>query len=559
MTRSEIVAILRFLQDTRQPAQESLGVTAPDPIWQMVTALLSRHYDGKDISISALANSAGVPYATALRAIGQMEAEGLIRRQKKKGNRKLVLIEPSDLLIERFLEYARHMKVQIGTLLGMGEERSDQFMLGTSHLVARIIPAPSRISGSLGLSAPLRLLLKDESSFLSLVRMKAEAEILLGCEISIEILDYYDLMRAVQDNAGRTVSDYDVISFDAPWLGRLAELNALRPLNRELRASKFNPFDFYASAWEGGQYKSQLYGIPFAPTAELLLYRSDLFVQHGLDAPRTVDEVLYAAQTINDPDRDLYGICWNAAQGQPLGQTFIQVMGAYGRPPINLRRAGESFVTSVIPEDVVPQVNSPEGVAAAEYLRALSRYSPPNIATMDWTSKIETFRLGRTGMSYEWSSRAAIFEWDALSPARGNTGYLPHPRGGEGSNISPIGGFFVGIPANISPERVDPVWRALSWLCSPEVCKHLILNASPVNVRYSVCADPEVQNANPVLRVVDTMSRLGQLQQWQRPNIPQITDFMTVLGEELHGAIFGNESVRTALSAAESRLIKLLK
>ena len=559
MTRSEIVAILRFLEETRRPAQQTLGINAPDPIWQMVTALLSRHYDGNSITISALAESALVPYATALRAISQMEAEGLVRRRRKKGNRKLVLIEPTDLLIERFLEYAKQVKVQIGTLFGMGDARSDQFMLGTSHLVARIIPAPARISRPLGLSAPLRLLLKDESSFLSLVRIMSEVEVLLGCELSVEMLDYYQLLETVLQNARREVSSYDVIAFDAPWLGQLAALRALRPLDRELRAAKFNVFDFYASAWEGGQYRGELLGIPFAPTAELLLYRRDLFERHGLEPPRTVEDVLVAAEALHQPQQNQYGISWNAARGQPLGQTFIQVMGAFGGPPINLRRAGENYVTTDIAEDILPQVNSAEGLAAAEYLQALAAWSPPGIATMDWNSKIAAFRNGQTAMSYEWSSRAAIFEWDSLSPARGKTGYLPHPRGGAGNNISPIGGYFIGIPANLAPERVEPVWRALMWLCSPEVCKHLILNASPVNVRYSVCADPEVQNANPVLRVVDAMSRLGQLQQWQRPSIPQITDFMTVLGEELHGAVFGRTNLRAALSRAESRLVNLLR
>ncbi|MCP4306457.1 MAG: regulator, partial [bacterium] len=66
MTNSEILAILRFLEDTRTPGLSILGIDARDPVWMMAIALLRRHYLNQRITISSLAQASGTAYTTAL-------------------------------------------------------------------------------------------------------------------------------------------------------------------------------------------------------------------------------------------------------------------------------------------------------------------------------------------------------------------------------------------------------------------------------------------------------------------------------------------------------------
>src|SRR5918996_99315 len=78
---------------------------------------------------------------------------------------------------------------------------------------------------------------------------------------------------------------------------------------------------------------------PIQPHPEILAYRKDLFEEAGLEAPETTDDVLAAAKKLHGSKDGLSGICWHAARGTPLGQTFIQVEGSFGQAPIDLPKA----------------------------------------------------------------------------------------------------------------------------------------------------------------------------------------------------------------------------
>lgn len=554
----EVVAVLRFLQKTRQPAQSALGMEVPDPFWNMTFALLSRHYSGGEITVSAVAVASGVPHATALRYITVLENNGLIARYCKPGNQKLVFVRPTPVLIGNFTSYCIELKSRLGEMLGTSDGSEADFTVGISHLSAKIIPAPGKIQQSLNLGhRRLRCLFKDDPTFLSLARLKSEVESLMECYLDIQLLGYDQLRQCILENAASELSGFDIVAVDMPWIAQLSEMGALIPLDQEIRRTRLNVFDFYAAAWEASQYRGKQMGIPFAPTVELFLYRADLFEAAGLAPPQTVTDVVRLAECLHSPSSGLFGISWNAAAGQPLGQTFLQVMGAFGRPLIDMQTRGDSFVLAQDNMPVRPTIQTEAGSATIAYLQELTRYSPPEIAEMDWQARVQAFQTGRTAMSYEWSYHAATFEWDPLSPARERTGYLPHPRGPKGHNVSPMGGWALAIPANVEETRREGIWQVMSWLSAPEMVKHLILNASPVNLRYSVCSDPEVQAANPVLKTVDVLSRLGQVQSWQRPPIPQITDMMQVIGEEVHKTLFGDVDAATAMKRADERLMAL--
>jgi multiple sugar transport system substrate-binding protein len=157
-------------------------------------------------------------------------------------------------------------------------------------------------------------------------------------------------------------------------------------------------------------------------------------------------------------------------------------------------------------------------------------------------------------MGYEWSARTQAFEDDPESPARGRTGYLPHPSIDGQPGIAPMGGWVLAMPSNLAPERRRPVWRALQWLVSPEFTKCLIQSGSPAKFLHSVSSDPEVADLIPVFRVMDSMEKRGQLQIWPRPPIPFMTSMMRIVGYEIHDAIWGDASAKGVLTRAENRL-----
>ena len=162
-------------------------------------------------------------------------------------------------------------------------------------------------------------------------------------------------------------------------------------------------------------------------------------------------------------------------------------------------------------------------------------------------------------MGYNWSSRIAEFEHDPTAPARGRTGYLPHPSGVEGWSVAPVGGYALAIPANLEPQRVEVAWRTMQWLTSPGMAKLLAVNGASASPRFSVAADPEVLAVSPVIGVVDGLARAGQMQRWSHPPVAEFSRMIQVLGEELHPMLLDERSATACLRQAQDRIDTLMR
>ena len=555
MTRSETLAILKFLENSRSTGLTVLGIAVRDPVWMMTIALLRRHYSNQRITISSLAEASGTSYTTSLRQIERMVTTGLLRRVRNPEQPKLVYIEPTDKLLLNFRGYCLELKTHIGAAFGLEKADEDGFVFGGAHFAAKIIGAPRELSPPLQLEGPLRVLLKDEPTFLALERMAAEISRCLNTQVEFDILEHEPLDRRVIENSRAGTSAYDIVALDAAWLGGMSLENVLLPLDEFLQHSDLSPFDFYASAWELGRCMGRQLAVPIAPSAALFFYRKDIFDEYGLAPPETAEQVVAAARRLHHPERGRFGIAWNAARGQPLGQTFMQVMAAFGSPPVNLHKYGVGYDYDTPWNELRPTLDNEAGHMTLDYLRELSALSPPDIADMDWNRRTESYRKGETPMSYAWSTDASQIESDANSPARARTGYLVHPGRKPGSGVSTMGGFVLAIPANAAPDRQRSAWRALEWLVRPKLAKSLIENGSPTKFMYSVAADPQVTGALPAMEAVASMERRGQLQTWPHPPIPFMVSIMRILGEEIHDVIWGGAERSGVLARAENRIL----
>ena len=178
-------------------------------------------------------------------------------------------------------------------------------------------------------------------------------------------------------------SRYDIVAVDLPWIGEFAERGVLLPLDSIMDVGRLDTTDFHPMGWRAAHWAGRPYGAPSQTTPELLFYRRDLFAEAGLEPPRTTDDVLAAARYFHRPARGRYGIAWNAARGTPLGHTFIMACADFGQPVMNLRRAEFGFDPDPpAVESLRATIDTPLGLEAAEYLRALLAYSPPDILSM---------------------------------------------------------------------------------------------------------------------------------------------------------------------------------
>ena len=226
----------------------------------------------------------------------------------------------------------------------------------------------------------------------------------------------------------------------------------------------------------------------------------------------------------------------------------------FGQPILDLRRIAGGFDT----DDLHlghhrPTIDTERGLQAAEYLLALLEYSPPDILSMSWYERVRPYAAGKIAMAYGYTLLAPYFELDPSSPAHENTGYLPHPAGAGAAQIAPVGGYVLGIPANLPDDRIKAAVEALIVFTSPPAQKLYVQNGSRTNARYSVAADPEVRRISTIFEAVDGMSMRDELQFWPRPPIPRISEIIRICGEELHDMLRGSIPPKTALRRAQER------
>jgi multiple sugar transport system substrate-binding protein len=123
---------------------------------------------------------------------------------------------------------------------------------------------------------------------------RSRAGLIVNC-VSFPGADPYRQIQQWCQPGARGLPDL-VVVHDA-WLPDFAA--SLEPLNALLNASDLRPIP--ESVRARLRHAGNLYGVPWRANARVLFYRSDLFAQTGLLAPRTWAEVLVAARRLHDP------------------------------------------------------------------------------------------------------------------------------------------------------------------------------------------------------------------------------------------------------------------
>lgn len=554
--RAEILQTVAFLEDFADELEDVIEIFAPNPYFRMSLHLIRSHFEAKTVTPTSLIGASGVPYATASRRMKEMVDTGLIEQRPRTRSGKSFSMHPSEKLLESWVHLTGRVRRLSEQSFGASVERpeSRDYYFGGSYMAAKSIPPLQVLPEPLKVAGGIRVLVHGDPTFMVMDALKRQFEQAIGTQIHQRAFSIDRLREETLKNAERKSSRYDIIAVDLPWIGEFVEKGILMPLDKALEVSRLDTPDFHTAGWKAAHWGDRAYGVPSQTTPELLFYRKDLFAEAGLRPPATTDDVLEAARVLHDPAHGRYGIAWNAARGTALGHTFLMTLADFGQPILDLPKTAGGFNTDRLDKgEHRPRIDTPAGLAAAEYLMALLQYSPPYILSMSWYERVRPYAAGNIAMAYGYTLLAPYFELDPSSPASGETGYLPHPYGPGASPVAPVGGYVMGIPANIAPERLKAAAEALIVFTSPQAQKLYIQNGSRTNPRYSVAADPEVRRISTVFEAVDAMSWRDELQFWPRPPIPEISDIIQICGEELHDMLRGVRTPREALSRAQAR------
>ncbi|WGH80326.1 extracellular solute-binding protein [Jannaschia sp. GRR-S6-38] len=559
--RDDLLDMVTFLEDFGDELEASTELFVPNPFYRMALHLMRAHFEGKIVTPTALIGASRVPYATANRRLKDMVAAGLIEQRPRTVTGKSVSLHPSETLLEQWRALSGRIRRLAETRFGGAVKTSGtkDYYFGGSYMETRSIPPLQVLGEPLKPQGGLRVLVHGDPTFMVMDNLKRQFEQVVGCAIHQRAFSIDRLREEGLRNAERRASLYDIIAVDLPWIGEFAQKGVLMPLDEVMEIARLDPPDFHAAGWSAVHWGGRPYGVPAQMTPELFFYRRDMFAEAGLEPPTTTARVLDAARHFHKPNRGQYGIAWNAARGTALGHTVMMTMADFGQPVLDLPEIAGGYDLGVLADDSYrPTFDTEAGLAACDYLLELLSCSPPDILSMSWYERVRPYASGAVPMAYGYTLLAPYFELDGSSPAAGTTGYLPHPAGQGASPVAPVGGYVMGIPANLPPERVRAAVEALIVFTSPEAQKMYVQNGSRTNPRYSVGADPEVRRLSPIFEAVDGMSWRDELQFWPRPPIPEICDLFQICGEEFHDMLRGLVTPREALARTQARADALI-
>lgn len=560
--QTEMLGILSFLDEFIDELEGTLEILAPNAHLRMALHLLQGHFEAKTITPTSLIGASGVPYATANRRMKEMVEAGLIEQRPRTRTGKSFSLHPSEELLSQWVQLSgRIHRLAEGRFGGRARaQESRDYYFGGSYAAAHSIPPLSVLAEPLKATGGLRVLVHGDPTFMVMDSLKRQFEQVVGTQIIQRAFSIDRLREEALRDAERPASRYDIIAVDLPWIGEFAERGVLMQLDEAMDIERLDPADFHTAGWRATHWRGRAYGVPAQTTPELLFYRRDLFAEAGLEPPATTDALLHAASVLHDSRRGRYGIAWNAARGTALGHTVLMTLADFGQPILDLPRIAGGFDTDHLADGGYRvTIDTETGLRAAEFLRALLDYSPPDILSMSWYERVRPYAAGKVAMAFGYTLLAPYFERDESSPACGQTGYLPHPAGPGASQIAPVGGYVLGIPANLPPERVPVAVEALAVFTSPEAQKLYVQHGSRTNPRYSVAADPDVRGASPIFDAVDAMSWRDELQFWPRPPVPEICGIIRICGEEFHDMLRGITTPRDALRQAQERADELIR
>ena len=547
-------AVIDFMDAFASEVAETLPLSAPNPYFTMASHLVRKHLEGKIVTPSSLVAASGVPYATAMRKLAEMTEAGMIEQRPRTKSGKTVSLHASAKLLESWGQLSDRVQRLARAHFGGANGAERDYYFGGSYLAGHSIKPPAVLPEPLALPGGLRVLVHGDPTFMVMETLKRQFEQIVGTSISQRAFSIDRLHEEILRNATHKASHYDIIAIDLPWIGEFVKKDVLLPLDEVMNIERLDPSDFHTAGWRAAHWAGRPYGVPSQTTPELFFYRKDLFAQAGLEPPATTDDVLNVAEHFHDPTHGRYGIAWNAARGTALGHTFMMTCADFGHPVLNLAPIAGGFDADHLDrDDLLAQFDSPAAEAAAEYLLQLLKFSPPDILSMSWYERVRPYASGRVAMAYGYTLLAPYFELDADSPAHDTTGYLPHPAGPGGAPVAPVGGYVLGIPANLPEERRAAAAEALIAFTSPAAQKLYVLNGSRTAPRYSVGADPEVQRLSTIFSAVDAMSWRDELQFWPRPPVPQICNLIEICGQEIHDMLRGVTTPRGALKAVQKR------
>ena len=341
-----------------------------------------------------------------------------------------------------------------------------------------------------------------------------------------------------------TIGTYEVpIWAEQGWLAGLDDLPA------EWEADDIIPAVRDALTVDG-----TLYAAPFYGESAMVMYRTDLAEQAGVEIPAepTWSDIMTAAEAMTDQETGVYGICLRGKPGWGENMAFLTAMA-------------NSYGARWFDPEWTPQFDSPEWQAAVgDYLTMMNEYGPPGAASNGFNENLSLFQQGKCGIWIDATVAASFVTDPDESTVAESVGYATFPsREGVDNRGNWLWAWSLAIPSSTDAEEAAKEFVA--WATGKGYTELVAdregWRAAPPGTRLSLYQNSDYQAAAPfaemtlnAMSAADTVNQSVQETPYtggQFVAIPEFQGIGTAVGQVFSAALAGQMDAEQALQSAQ--------
>ncbi len=323
---------------------------------------------------------------------------------------------------------------------------------------------------------------------------------------------------------------YDVVQFDNPFLAPFASQNALTDLGPyTTKSAAYDISDFVQPLQDYNKYNGVSVALNLSTEPFILWYRTDIYQKLGLSVPTTWDQYLANAQKIQA----------SGASGQVIANNssvnswwWLQLLWSFGGDMTD----ASGNVT----------VNTPQAIAATDYMKSLLAVSPKSAITATGDDATTLFTTQDVGQMINYSGYYPVIIDPKTSKVLTTFATAVIPTGT--ANITELTGWNIGIPSDSKAK--DTAWQFLEWLLGKDNTPKLMDAGAAAIGRTSIVTNTAITSKDPYIALLGPAAQSGR-------RLPALTNWGQVsnqIGVAIQDILTGKTSTKEGLDALQTEL-----
>jgi len=328
---------------------------------------------------------------------------------------------------------------------------------------------------------------------------------------------------------------FDLLAIDTIWAQEFAKAGWIAPLDELVTPAERAAF--FPGPIEAATFNGHLYAVPWYVDAGVLYYRRDLLDRHGLEPPRTWDDLARDAKIVLEAEQDsrLAGFVWQGKQYEGLMCVALEVLRSNGTDLWSGDRA-----------------RAEEGLRFLRGTIATHGITPLSTSMADEESTRWMFGEGHALFMRNWPYAWSLLQQEG-SPVRGKVGVMSLPAFSGFSSAPVLGGWMLAMP-NSSPHQAV-VGELIEFLTAQDTQRKIAVELGYNPGRQALYVDESLLEARPFLKDLHPIL----LNAKPRPVTPYYLLLSQAVQPEVSAVVVGRKSANEGLEAIRRRVDQIMR